>query len=189
MPPMRRGSNVALTREIPGLTGVAVGVRFTAGAEKLITDNVVTATILCDASSKALSDEHFVFFNQLVSPEESVAQLTEALGDDNEQVEIDLQGVPDDVRRIVIVLYLNEGIAQRRSLSQLRECSIRVLNLDDHVELVRSENLVPPTTTETTLAVVLGEIYRHDGHWKFKVIGESYANGIRGVAADYGVGL
>jgi tellurium resistance protein TerD len=184
---MRRGSNVALTREIPSLRSAVLGVRFAAGSEKALSDNLVVATILCDSASKALSDEHFVFFNQLVSPDESVSQRDAALGEDTEQIEVDLAAVPAEVERIVVVLYLNEGIAQRRSLGQLRDCYVRVLNAADNAELVRSENLAQGLSAETALA--LGELYRHQGGWKFKVIGEGYTKGIAGIAADYGVQL
>jgi tellurium resistance protein TerD len=187
MADMKRGSNVALTREIPSLTSVVLGVRFTAGAEKSLTDNLVMATLLCNESNKVVSDEHFVFFNQLSAAEESVAQRESALGDDNEQVEVHLPDVPAEVDRIVVALYLNEGVAQRRSLGQLRDCFIRVLNGADNSELVRSENLAPLLGTET--ALVLGELYRHQGGWKFRVIGEGYAQGIAGIASDYGVNL
>jgi tellurium resistance protein TerD len=187
MPRMKRGSNVSLTREIPGLTGVVLGVQYSAGAEKVITDNLVVGTILCNSYSKALSDRHFIFFNQLRSPDLSVTQVVAALGEDHVQVEVDLYGVPADVARLVIVMYLNEGVAQRRALGQLRECAIRVLNLDGNVELVRSENLAIGLTNEIGMA--LGEVYRYNGEWKFKVIGEGYANGIAGIAADYGVTL
>jgi tellurium resistance protein TerD len=187
MATMQRGSNVALTREIPNLRSVVLGVRYSAGAETVLVDNIVVATILCDAASKALSDKHFVFFNQLISPDLSVSQLEAVLGEDVDQVEVDLFDVPAEVQRIVVVLYLNEGIVQRRSLGQLRECHIRVLNLDGNAELVRSENLAPLLTTETALS--LGELYRHQGGWKFKVIGAGYTSGLRGVARDYGVPL
>lgn len=184
---MKRGSNVALTREIPGLTGIVLGVKWDAASEAILSDNLVVATILCDAASKAISDEHFVFFNQLSSPDFSVRQLEEVLGDDEEQVEIDLAAVPEEIRRIAVVLYINEGTARRRALGQLRECGLRVLNLADNRELVRSENLARVLTSET--AILLGEVYRHNGDWKFKVIGEGYAKGIAGIAADYGVTL
>jgi tellurium resistance protein TerD len=184
---MKRGSNVALTREIPGLTGIVLGVNWDAGSEQVLSDNLVVATILCDSASKAISDEHFVFFNQLSSPDLSVTQLEEVLGDDEEQVEIDLGAVPEDISRIVVVLYINEGTARRRGLGQLKECGLRVLNLADNKELVRSENLAQVLTTET--AISLGEVYRHNGDWKFKVIGEGYAKGIAGIAADYGIAL
>lgn len=184
---MKRGANVDLTREIPTLRGVVLGVRFTAGTEKGLLDNLVVAAILCDENSRALSDEHFVFFNQLTSPDLSVSQLEQALGEDSEQIEIDLPAVPAAVSRIVVVAYLNEAIAVRRGLGQLRECSIRVLDLDRNIELVRSEDLAPALSTET--ALVLGEVYRHGADWKFKVIGAGYDRGIVGIAGDYGVPL
>jgi tellurium resistance protein TerD len=184
---MKRGANVALTREIPDLASIVVGVRFAAGAEQVLIDSLVLATILCDEDSKALSDEHFVFFNQLQSPDLSVAQLEQVIGSDTEQVEIDLTAVPDAVDRIVLIAYVNEAIAARRSLGQLKDCTVRVLNLADNAELVKSENLAPALSAET--ALVLGEVYRHDGHWKFKVIGLGYADGIKAVARDFGVHL
>jgi tellurium resistance protein TerD len=184
---MRRGANVALTREIPGLAGVVLGVSWNAGAETALTDNLVFAAILCDANNRALSDEHFVFFNQLSSPELSVQQLEQALGGDQEQIEIDLTAVPRDVDRIVLVLYVNEGPAQRRTLGQLRGCALRVLNLADNRELVRSEDFAPALDSETALA--LGEVYRHEGDWKFKVLGQGYSKGIAGIATDYGLSL
>lgn len=184
---MKRGANVALTREIPGLTGVVLGVSWNAGAETALTDNLVFAAILCDANNRALSDEYFVFFNQLTSPDLSVQQLEQALGGDQEQIEIDLVAVPQNVDRIVLVLYVNDGPAQRRTLGQLRGCLLRVLNLADNRELVRSEDFAPALDTETALA--LGEMYRHDGGWKFKVLGQGYSKGIAGIASDYGLSL
>lgn len=184
--PMTRGSNVALTREIPGLTGVVVGVQLTS-TEAVLSDNLVLATLLCDSSSRVLSHEHVVFFNQLSEPAMSVTQLTMVLGDDRDQVEVDLAAVPDDVARIVFVAYINPGIGARRSLGQLREARVRVLNLANDAELVRSESLAPGLTSETGL--VLAELYRHGRDWKFKVVGQGYTTGIEGIAADYGVPL
>ena len=184
---MKRGSNVALTREIPSLTGLVVGVRWDAGSEKALSDNLVVATILCDEHSKAISDEHFVFFNQLTEPSMTVSQLEQAMGNDDEQIEIQLTAVPAEVSRIVVVLYLNEGMGLRRSLGQLRECVVRVLNLAGNAELVRSENLANALDAETAMS--LGEVYRHQGGWKFKVIGEGYSTGILGLTKDYGVNL
>jgi tellurium resistance protein TerD len=184
---MRRGANVALTREIPNLTGVVLGVGWDAGAEAALSDNLVMATILCDERGRALSGEHFVFFNQLSSPELSVQQLDDTLGPDQEQVTVELAAVPPDVARVVVVLYINDGTEVRRTLGRLKRCELRVLDLVDNRELVRSENLAPDLTTETGLA--LGEMYRHNGDWKFKVLGQGYANGFIGIATDYGIPL
>ena len=187
MAEMKRGANVALTREIPGLKGLVLGMSWNAGAERVLDENLVFAAILCGANGQARSDKDFVFFNQLSSAEQSVQQLEQAMGDDREQIEIDLAGVPGDVDRIVAALYVNEGPAQRRTLGQLRSCVIRVLDAADNRELVRSEDLASSLSAET--AVVLGEVYRHDNGWKFKVLGQGYAQGITAVARDYGIPL
>jgi len=184
--PMVRGANVALTREIPSLRSVVLGVSLTS-VDSVLTDNLVVAAILCDARSQVLSDEHFVFFNQLSSPERSVTQLASPSGRDTEQIEVDLRDVPPEVARIVVVTYINDGIAAHRSLGQLRNASIRVLDLEGDAELVRSDNLATGLSTETGL--VLGELYRHDNGWKFKVIGQGYATGLVAMAADFGLAL
>lgn len=187
MSEMKRGANVSLTREVPGLRGLVVGVRWNAGSETALADNMTMATILCGADGRALSEQHFVFFNQLTSPELSVQQLQQALGGDQEQVEIDLDAVPAQVARIVVVAYVNDGPAHKRTLGQLRSCIVRVLNQDGNAELVRSEELANSLTSETALA--LGEVYRYNSEWKFKVLGQGYSKGISGIAADYGLSL
>lgn len=184
---MPRGSNVELTKELPDLTGVVLGITWDAGAETALDDALVGAVLLCNSARKAISDDHFVFFNQLSSPDLSVAMLETVLAADKEQVEIDLTSVPDEVVYVLALLYINDSPGRRRSLGQLRACRVRVLNLADNCEIVRSEDLA--ATLDAQTAMVLGEIYRHHGGWKFRVIGQGYSSGIRGVADDYGVAL
>lgn len=184
---LKRGQNVELTREIPDLAGVVLGVRWDAGVERALDADLVAAALLCDRRSRVLSDEHVVFFNQLVSPDLSVERLAEATGGDQEQVEVDLAGVPPEVERVVVAVYLNDGVAVRRTLGRLRSCTVRVLDLADGRELVRSEDLAEVLTGET--ALVLAELYRHAGGWKFRVVGQGYEDGLRGIARDYGVPL
>ncbi len=184
---MKRGANVALTQEIPGLTGLVLGMKWNAGAERVLEDSLVFAAILCGPDGRARGDQDFVFFNQISSPERSVQELERALGGDQEQIVVDLAAVPAAIDRIVVVLYVNDGPAQRRTLGQLRSCVIRVLDAKDNRELVRSEELASAFNAET--AVALGELYRHTSGWKFKVLGQGYSKGIVGIAADYGIPL
>ena len=187
MAEMKRGANVALTREIPGLKGLLIGVAWNAGSERVLDENLVLAALLCGRDGRVRSDADFVFFNQIASADLSVTQIERALGTDKEQLEIDLTSVPADVERVVVLLYFNEGPAQRRTLGQLRSCVVRVLDRTDSRELVRSEELARAFSSET--AVTLGEVYRHNGDWKFKVLGQGYTNGIAGIAADYGLAM
>jgi tellurium resistance protein TerD len=184
---MARGANVALTREIPDLRVAVLGVAWEPGVEQGLADNLTLAAILCDASGTATSTEDFVFFNQTVSSDLSVAAIEDTLGGDAEQIEIELPAVPSAVARIVAVLYVNEGSPKRRTLGQLRRCTVRILDGATNAPVVASENLADTFTSET--AVVLGEVYRHGEHWKFKVVGQGYSSGLTGVAQQYGLSL
>lgn len=184
---LKRGTNVALTREIPSLRRLTVGVRWDAGPEAILDQNLVLVTLLCDIRGRVLSEEHFVFFNQLSSPDESVTQAQQALGGDQEQVTVELAEVPVEVDRVVVAIYVNDGPGQRRTLGQLRTCAIRVLNTADGQELIRSEDLAAGLASET--ALTLGELYRNKGGWKFKVLGQGYADGVTALAHDYGLSV
>lgn len=187
MADMMRGANVSLTREVPNLRSIVVGVNWDATGASTLGANLTMAAILCDDTGKAGQAENFVYFNQIVSADLSTERLSKALGGDDEQIEVDLDVVPASVHKIVFVLYANEGIGAARTLGRLRSCRVRVLNLAGDASLVRSEDLASHMSEET--ASILSEVYRHGDGWKFKVIGQGYANGLAGVARDYGVPL
>ena len=186
MPPaMRRGANVSLTREIPDLQTLVIGADWDAGSERVLAENLVTAALLTGRDDRVLSERHFVFFNQLHSPDLSVSALAEAVGGDDDQIEVDLADVPPEIEHVVLVLYVNEGPGPRRTLGQLKRLTLRLLDARGNKEIVRSEDLAPGLASET--AIVLGELYRHSDGWRFKVVGQGYANGLAGVARDYGL--
>ena len=184
---MAKGANVALTREVPGLKGVVVGVDWDAGAERFLHDSLTLLTVLCGSDRKAISQHHVVHFNQMVSADLSTGQVEQAMGGDDEQVEVDLAGVPDEIQRIVFVLYVNEGGGGRRTLGQLKRLVVRVLDLDSGNSLVSTDDLVPGLGGETALSLI--ELYRHSGEWKLRVLGAGYSDGLKGVARDFGVSL
>lgn len=185
--PLKRGMNVALTREIPSLAHVTLGVRWDAGPDQVLGANLVMLTMLCSTDGRALSEEHLVFFNQLASPEESVQQRDQALDGDREQVTVTLAQVPEQVGRIVVALYVNDSPGQHRTLGQLRSLRIRVVDADNGTELLGSEDLAVGLGPED--ALTLGELYRHDGGWKYKVLGQGYTDGISALARDHGLTL
>lgn len=182
---LARGGNVALTRENPGLREVVVGVEWDRTLEPALADNLTLAAVLCGSDGRAVGRESLVYWNQLTSSDLSVAALESALGHDVEQIEVFLDDVPEPVQRIVFVLYVNEGGPRRRTLGQLATCRVRVLDATTGRSIVGSENLAERFGTET--AVLLGEVYRHREHWKFKVVGQGYSAGLRGVTDEFGL--
>lgn len=182
-----KGANASLSKENPGLRGVVVGIDWDPGPEHVLADSLTLMTILCDERGKAISQEHVVFFNQLVSADLSTVQIDELMGEDSEQLEIDLAAVPAEVDRIVVIVYINEGVGGRRTLGQLRKCTLRVLNLEGGAHLIQTVDLASGLDSET--AVALGQIYRRGSEWKFKALGSGYSTGLAGVAKDFGVAL
>lgn len=184
---MAKGANVALTREVPGLSGVVIGVDWDAGPERFLGESLTLLTVLCGADRKALSQQHVVHFNQMVSADLSTSHVEQVMGDDDAQVEVDLAGVPDEVERLVFVLYVNEGGGGRRTLGQLKKLVVRVLQLSNGSSVVSTVDLAAGLGGETALTLV--ELYRHAGDWKLRVLGAGYSDGLKGVARDFGVEL
>lgn len=187
---LSKGGNVSLTKEAPGLTAVIVGlgwdVRSTTGSDF----DLDASAILLSTAGKVLSDGHFVFFNNLKSPEGSVEHTGDNLtgegeGDD-EQVKVNLATVPAECDKIVFPVSIYDGNNRSQSFGQIRNAFIRVVNQSGGAELARYD-LSEDASTET--AMVFGELYRAGTDWKFRAVGQGYAEGLRGIAADFGVNV
>lgn len=187
---LSKGGNVSLSKEAPGLTAVVVGlgwdVRTTTGTDY----DLDASALLCNESGKVASDRHFVFYNNLTSPDGSVEHTGDNLtgeGDgDDEAIKVNLTGVPADITKIVFPVSIHDAQARGQSFGQVRNAFIRVVNQADGVELARYD-LTEDASTET--AMVFGELYRHGTEWKFRAVGQGYASGLAGIAADFGVNV
>jgi tellurium resistance protein TerD len=185
-----KGANVSLTKEAPGLTNVVVGlgwdVRSTTGADY----DLDASAIMLNASGKVLSDNHFVFFNNLVSPDGTVEHtgdnLTGVGEGDDESIKVNLAAMAPEVAKIVFAVSIYDADARRQNFGQVSNAFIRVVNGLDDRELTRFD-LTEDASTET--AMVFGELYRHGSDWKFRAVGQGYASGLAGIARDYGVNV
>jgi len=187
---LTKGGNVSLTKEAPGLTAITVGLgwdeRTTSGEEF----DLDASAIALDADGNALSDKHFVFFNNLTSPDGSVEHTGDNLtggGDgDDEQIKVKLASVPTEIDRIVFPVSIYEADSRGHAFGQVRNAFIRVVNQADGRELTRYD-LSEDASNET--AMIFGELYRNGGEWKFRAVGQGYASGLAGIAKDFGVSV
>jgi tellurium resistance protein TerD len=187
---LTKGGNVSLSKEAPGLTNVIVAlgwdVRTTTGADY----DLDASAILLNEAGRVISDQHFVFFNNLTSPDGTVEHTGDNLtgegeGDD-EVIKVNLAGMSPDVDKIVFPVSIYDADARRQSFGQVNNAYIRVVNEADNRELTRFD-LSEDASTET--ALVFGELYRRGGEWKFRAVGQGYASGLAGIARDYGVNV
>jgi tellurium resistance protein TerD len=187
---LSKGGNVSLTKEAPNLTAVIVGLGWDARTTTGSDFDLDASALLAGAEGKVLSDQHFVFFNNLKSPDGSVEHTGDNItgegeGDD-EQIKVNLAGVPADVAKIVFPVSIYDAETRQQSFGQVRNAFIRVVNQADNKELARYD-LTEDASTET--AMVFGELYRNGAEWKFRAIGQGYASGLRGIAQDFGVNV
>ncbi|MEU4097789.1 TerD family protein [Streptomyces sp. NPDC026673] len=187
---LSKGGNVSLTKEAPNLTAVIVGLGWDARTTTGTDFDLDASALLTGTEGKVLSDQHFVFFNNLRSPDGSVEHTGDNItgegeGDD-EQIKVNLAGVPAEVAKIVFPVSIYDAETRQQSFGQVRNAFIRVVNQADDRELARYD-LTEDASTET--AMVFGELYRHGAEWKFRAIGQGYASGLRGIAQDFGVNV
>lgn len=187
---LTKGGNVSLSKQAPGLTAVVVGLgwdpRTTTGADF----DLDASAIMVDMNGRVLSDSHFVFFNNLKSPDGSVEHMGDNLtgggeGDD-EQIKVNLSAVPAEAGKVVFPVSIYEAEQRQQNFGQVRNAFIRIVNQADNSEIARYD-LTEDAATET--AMIFGEIYRSFGEWKFRAVGQGYASGLKGIAQDFGVNV
>jgi tellurium resistance protein TerD len=187
---LTKGGNVSLTKAAPGLSAVTVGLGWDARTTDGQPFDLDASAIVCGAEGRALSDQHFVFFNNLTSPEGSVQHTGDNLtgqgeGDD-EQIRVNLAGMPPAAARVIFPVSIYDGGAAGQTFGQVRNAFIRVVNSADNSELARYD-LSEDASTET--AMIFGELYRNGDEWKFRAVGQGYSSGLAGIARDFGVNV
>ncbi|MCU7824957.1 TerD family protein [Kitasatospora sp. DSM 101779] len=186
---LAKGGNVSLSKAAPNLTQVQIGLGWDARSTTGAPFDLDASALLC-AGGRVLGDEYFVFYNNLRSPEGSVEHQGDNLtgdGDgDDEVVQVNLDLVPVHVDKVVFAVSIYDAEARIQNFGQVSNAYIRVVNLTDGREIARYD-LTEDASTET--AMIFGELYRYQGEWKFRAVGQGYASGLRGIALDFGVNV
>jgi tellurium resistance protein TerD len=187
---LSKGGNISLTKEAPGLSAVVVGLGWDARTTDGTEFDLDSSAIACNAGGTVYTPQHFVFFNNLQSPDGAIAHtgdnLTGEGAGDDEQIRVDLAGMPADVDKIVFPVSIYDAESRGQSFGQVRNAFIRVVNQANDTEIARYD-LSEDASTET--AMVFGEVYRSGTDWKFRAVGQGYSSGLAGIARDYGVPL
>jgi tellurium resistance protein TerD len=187
---LSKGQNLSLTKTDPGLKKVLVGLGWDPRATDGQEFDLDASAFLLGASGKVRSSSDFIFYNQMVSACRSVNhtgdnRTGEGDGDD-EQIQVDLSLVPADVQRIAITVTIHDAEKRRQSFGQVSNAFVRIVNEATGVEVVRYD-LTEDASTET--AMIFAELYRHNGEWKFKAIGQGYAGGLKAMCDQYGISI
>jgi len=187
---LSKGGNVSLSKEAPGLKKVLVGLGWDARASDGANFDLDASVFACNESGKVRSDTDFIFYNNLKSSDGSIEHTgdnTSGAGDgDDESIKIDFARVSAEVHKVVFAVTIHDAEARKQNFGMVSNAFVRVVNEDGGKELVRFD-LSEDSSTET--AMMFAELYRHNGEWKFKAIGQGFAGGLGPLARNFGVSI
>ncbi|KAA6349261.1 General stress protein 16U [termite gut metagenome] len=137
-------------------------------------------------NKKLLTDEYFVFYNNLKSPDEAVEHTGDNLtgkgeGDD-ESLKVDLSKINSNATEICIVVTIHKAKERNQNFGQVHNSFIRIYNPDNKEELLKYE-LEEDFSIET--AVEFGQIYKRNGEWKFEAVGVGQKGGLEDYLSKY----
>ena len=187
---LQQGGNVNLSKEAPGMKKMLVGLGWSMRSTDGDAFDLDGSVFLLGAGGKVRSDADFVFYNQNKSSDGSVVhsgdnRTGEGEGDD-ESVTIELDKVPADVEKIAVCVTIHDAEAKRQNFGMVASAYVRCVDAVSNVEVARYD-LSEDASVEA--AMIFGEIYRHNGEWKFKAIGQGFQGGLGPMAKNFGVNV
>lgn len=137
-------------------------------------------------NKKLLSDEHFIFYNNLKSPDGAVEhtgdnQTGDGDGDD-EQINVDLSKINAQAAEICIVVTIHDADTRKQNFGQVRNAFMRIIDPATNNEILKYE-LEEDFSVET--AVEFGRLYKRNGEWKFEAVGMGMRGGLQDFLNKY----
>lgn len=184
---LSKGQKIDLTKTNPGLAKIVVGLgwdtnRYDGGADF----DLDASAFLCGASGKVEKDGDFIFYNNLKANgvQHMGDNLTGAGDGDDEQITLTLAEIDPSVQKVAFTVTIHKATERKQNFGMVENAFIRVVNAGNNEELLRYD-LGEDFSVET--AVVVAELYRHNGEWKFNAIGSGFEGGLAALANNYGL--
>lgn len=186
---LTKGQRISLEKISPGLSEVFIGLGWDVKATDTGSDfDLDSSLFLLGANEKLISDNHFIFYNNLTSPDPDKSvqhmgdNLTGAGEGDDEVIKINLKKVPNDVQKILVTVTIHEAQQRRQNFGQVQNSFVRIVNAQTQQEAVRYD-LVEDYSIET--ALIMAELYRKDGEWRLNAVGSGYQGGLQALLDRY----
>ncbi len=186
---LSKGQKVDLTKGNPGLKKIMVGLGWDVNAFDSGADfDLDAAAFMTGDSGKCPTEKEFIFYGNLEHPSGALKHMGDNLtgegeGDD-EQIEVDLTKIPGNVSKIAFTVTIYDAEVRRQNFGQVSNAFIRIVDEVTGQELIRYD-LGEDFSIET--ALVVGELYKNNGEWKFNAIGSGFQGGLAALCAHYGI--
>ena len=186
---LTKGQKVDLTKGNPGLKKLMVGLGWDVNAYDSGADfDLDAAAFMLGDNGKCPTEKEFIFYGNLTHPSESLKHMGDNLtgegeGDD-EQIFVDLDKIPANVSKVAFTVTIYEAESRGQNFGQVSNSFIRIVDESTGQELIHYD-LGEDFSIET--AVVVGELYKHNGEWKFNAIGSGFQGGLAALCGHYGI--
>lgn len=188
---LKKGQRVSLDKGINhALIGLGWDINGYNGSDDFDLD---ACAFLLNANGRVRSDEDFIFYGNLQSADGSVTHTgdnrTGAGDGDDEVIMIDFTKVPADVQKIAITVTIYDAQERRQNFGQVSNAYVRVARTENNDDYVGKEELRYDLAEDFSIetALVVCEIYKHNGSWKFNAVGSGYSGGLEALCRSYGV--
>lgn len=188
---LQKGQKVDLTKGNPGLSKLLIGLGWDTNKYSGGTDfDLDAAVFLLKADGRVSSNADFVYYGNLRHPSKCVEHmgdnLTGGCDGDDEQIYADLTQVPQNIERIAVTVTIYDADRRSQNFGQVSNAYIHIVDTAANRELLRYD-LCEDFSTEVSL--VVGELYRYKGEWKFNAVGSGFAGGLKTLCETYGVDM
>lgn len=186
---LTKGQRVDLTKGRPSLKNLLVGLGWDTNQYDGEADFDLDASVfLTKEDNKVASDEDFIFYGNLCHKTKCVVhtgdnRTGDGFGDD-EVIKVKLDSVPLQYTSLIVVVTIYEADKKLQNFGMVNNAYIRIIDEENGEEIIRFD-LSEEYSTET--ALVVAEIYRNNGQWKFKAVGSGYSGGLESLCRKYGV--
>jgi len=185
---LKKGGNVSLSKHAPNLKKIVIALGWDSRTSIGADFDLDAGAFMLNGDGMAISDDHFIFYNNLNSPDGSIQHLGDNLdgsGDgDDEMINVSLDEVPAVVQKVVLSVTIYEGEERNQNFGMVSNAFIRIINQDTSEEIARYD-LGEDFSMET--AMIFGELYRYNGEWKFRAVGQGIVGGLAAIVQRYGI--
>ena len=172
-----------------GLSKILIGLgwdikKFDGGADF----DLDASVFMCNGNGKVAKDSNFIFYNNKTAPGiEHMGDNRTGAGDgDDEVIKVDLSALESDVEKIAVTVTIDQADVRKQNFGMVENSYIRVVDEATGTELLRYD-LGEDYSIET--AVVVAELYKNNGEWKFNAIGSGFAGGLAALCGNYGLAV
>lgn len=188
---LKKGQKIDLTKNNASLKKLLVGLGWDTNKYDGGYDFDLDASVFCcGEDGKVHNDLDFIFYNNLKHSTGAVEHMGDNLtgvGDgDDEQVKVDLSLIPESIARIAFTVTIHEAAERSQNFGQVSNAYVRVVNSETDEEILKYD-LGEDFSVET--AIVVGELYRHNGEWKFNAVGSGFQGGLAALCKNFGLNV